>query len=80
MGERGVNVDHTTLNRWVIDYSQLTLAGLIIFVEIRQVKYLNNLIEQDHRFMSSSPPAAAPVSSTVIISSHSMIFLSSAKI
>jgi putative transposase len=28
----------------------LMLAGLISFVEILQVKYLNNLIEQDHRF------------------------------
>jgi putative transposase len=27
------------------------LAGLISFVEIFQVKYLNNLIEQDHRFI-----------------------------
>ena len=27
------------------------LAGLISFVEILQVKYLNNLIEQDHRFI-----------------------------
>ena len=143
MEERGVNVDHATLNRWVIDYSPLVaaeakkckrtaatswridetyvkvkgkwvylyravdkfgdtidfmlseqrdeaaataffkqaidangfpkkvvmdksganyagleninilliLAGLISFVEILQVKYLNNLIEQDHRFI-----------------------------
>jgi putative transposase len=29
----------------------LMLAGLISFVEILQVKYLNNLIEQDHRFI-----------------------------
>jgi putative transposase len=27
------------------------LAGLISFVEILQVKYSNNLIEQDHRFI-----------------------------
>jgi len=27
------------------------LAGLICFVEILQVTYLNNLIEQDHRFI-----------------------------
>ena len=26
-------------------------AGLISFVEILQAKYLNNLIEQDHRFI-----------------------------
>ena len=29
----------------------LMLAGLISFVEILQVKYLNNRIEQDHRFI-----------------------------
>jgi putative transposase len=119
MEERGVKVDHSTLNRWVIQYSStlalaakklkravdkfgdtiyfmlsehrdeaaataffkqaidangfpqkvvmdksganyagleninmlLMLAGLISFVEILQVKYLNNLIEQDHRFI-----------------------------
>ena len=27
------------------------LAGLICFIEICQVKYLKNLIEQDHRFI-----------------------------
>jgi transposase-like protein len=27
------------------------LAGLISFIEICQVKYLNNVIEQDHRFI-----------------------------
>jgi len=29
----------------------LMLAGFLSFVEILQVKYLNNLIEQDHRFI-----------------------------
>jgi putative transposase len=29
----------------------LMLAGLISFVEIFQVNYLNNIIEQDHRFI-----------------------------
>jgi len=29
----------------------LMLAGLISFTEICQLKYLNNLIEQDHRFI-----------------------------
>ena len=29
----------------------LMLAGLISFVEILQIKYLNNLVEQDHRFI-----------------------------
>ena len=69
MVERGVKVDHATLNRWVIDYSPLIAAeakkhkrpvasswrmdeaGLICFIEICQVKYLNKLIEQDHRFI-----------------------------
>ena len=32
----------------------LMLAGLISFVEILQVKYLNNLIEQDHRLVKKS--------------------------
>jgi putative transposase len=27
------------------------LAGIISFVEILQIKYLNNLVEQDHRFI-----------------------------
>ena len=27
------------------------LAGIISFVEIIQIKYLNNIIEQDHRFI-----------------------------
>ena len=29
----------------------LMLAGNISFVEIIQIKYLNNLVEQDHRFI-----------------------------
>jgi putative transposase len=29
----------------------LMLAGLISFIEICQVKYLNNVVEQDHRFI-----------------------------
>lgn len=29
----------------------LMLVGIISFVEIIQIKYLNNLIEQDHRFI-----------------------------
>lgn len=49
--------------RWVIDKSGANLAGLqavnVILkftgngrtVEIRQVKYLNNILEQDHRFI-----------------------------
>jgi putative transposase len=29
----------------------LMLAGLICFIDILQVKYLNNIVEQDHRFI-----------------------------
>ena len=29
----------------------LMLAGIISFIEIVQIKYLNNLVEQDHRFI-----------------------------
>jgi putative transposase len=29
----------------------LMLAGLLSFIEILQVKYLNNIVEQDHRFI-----------------------------
>ena len=32
-------------------YTLLMLAGLISFIEIYQVNYLNNLIKQDHRFI-----------------------------
>jgi transposase-like protein len=35
MEERGVSVDHATINRTAI--------------EIRQIKYLNNMVEEDHR-------------------------------
>ena len=35
MQERGVFVDHSSINRWPII--------------VRQVKYLNNIVEQDHR-------------------------------
>ena len=73
MEERGVPVDHATIQRWVVKYSpQLEEAfhrrkrpvwvswrmdetyiryneehGTAIV--IRQVKYLNNVVEQDHR-------------------------------
>ncbi len=77
MKERGVSIDHSTLNRWVIKYAkeleatfskkfrkyganEAALLSINIFlfllriwlthsIEIRQNKYLNNLIEQDHR-------------------------------
>jgi len=32
----------------------LMLAGIIGFVEILQIKYLNNLVEQDHRFIKKN--------------------------
>ena len=34
--------------------TMLMLAGLISFVKMLQVKYLNNLIEQDHRFIKKT--------------------------
>ena len=67
MLERGLSVDHTTIYRWVQHYApklekrcrphlkaiaELKAAGIIPeHCELRQVKYLNNLIEQDHRFI-----------------------------
>lgn len=42
MEERGVDVDHSTLNRWVVKYADTD-------IEMRQNKYLNNLVEQHHR-------------------------------
>ena len=68
MEERGVEVDHSTLNRWVVKYVPLldqqfradksgaNTAALESYnaeheadIEIRQIKYLNNIVEQDHR-------------------------------
>ena len=63
MEERGAKVDHSSLNRWVIKYVPLLDqahggdgSGANDYneahdaeVEIRQVKYLNNVVEQDHR-------------------------------
>jgi transposase-like protein len=61
MLERGLSVDHTTIYRWVQHYApelekrcrpHLKALGVLPeHVELRQVKYLNNLIEQDHRFI-----------------------------
>ena len=49
MRERGLQVDHTTIPKAI---AELKAAGLLPKgVELRQVKYLNNLIEQDHRFI-----------------------------
>ena len=84
MRERGIHVDHSTVNRWVIKYSpQLEEAfhrrkqpGRVSWrmgetyikvkgewrynqehgtsIEIRQVTYLNNMVEQDHRASNGS--------------------------
>jgi len=35
----------------------LMLAGVISFVKILQIKYLNNLVEQDHRFIKKNHKA-----------------------
>ncbi len=79
MLERGVEVDHRTIHRWVqadareldkqvrshlqptndlwrVDETKATDAltadeTLPKTVELRQHKYLNNLVEQDHRFI-----------------------------
>lgn len=44
MKERGLDVDHSTVFRWV----QI----------LRRVKYLNNVIEQDHRFIKKKVRAS----------------------
>ena len=44
MLERGLSVDHSTIARWVLTYSPQIEES-----ELRQVKYLNNLVEQDHK-------------------------------
>lgn len=54
MLERGLEVDHTTICRWVLAYppaiKKLKEEKLGSHeTELRRVKYLNNRIEQDHR-------------------------------
>ncbi len=49
MIERGIKVDHTIIMRWLHQYSPEIEKKLPKNVEIRQVKYLSNIIEQDHR-------------------------------
>ena len=74
MRERGLQVDHTTIYRWVqryapelekrcrphlkatndswrVDETYVTAGVLSAVCELRQNKYLNNLVEQDHRFI-----------------------------
>ena len=71
MAERGVEVDHTTIMRWVHQYSPEIEKKVRRYdknpaypsavnelkndrilpqnVSFRQIKYLNNIVEQDHR-------------------------------
>jgi len=48
MTERGLSVDHSTVYRWVLSLCSRTEI-LAQSGELRQNKYLNNLVEQDHR-------------------------------
>ena len=93
MAESGINVDHSTLNRWVVKYVPLlaakaqhhkrkvgiswrldetyirvrgsNTAAIEAYnaergsrIEIRQCKYLNNIVEQDHRRVKQKTRAA----------------------
>src|SRR5450759_2064083 len=67
MQERGVFVDHSSINRWAIRFLPLlekvtmdksgankaAIDEIKVSIEkqiiVRQVKYLNNIVEQDHR-------------------------------
>ena len=54
MLERGLKVDHSTICRWVHTYppaiEELKSEKLLDSKsKLRQVKYLNNIVEQDHR-------------------------------
>ena len=92
IAERGIGVDHSTVNRWVVKYAPM-LAALRFLrqairnngtpvkinrdksgantaaieaynqecgstIEIRQCKYLNNIVEQDHRRVKQKTRAA----------------------
>jgi len=52
-----VNMDKSGANKAGVDTINLRLAllfmmgGLFLQINVRQVKYLNNVIEQDHRFI-----------------------------
>ena len=46
--DRGINVSHTTIYRWVQEYGKLLYQnGFYQGTEHRTIKYLNNLIEQE---------------------------------
>ncbi|RKT10708.1 DDE superfamily endonuclease [Paraburkholderia sp. RAU2J] len=52
MAERGIAVDHSTVHRWAIKLLPVlekVNAERETPIKIRQVKYLNNIVEQDHR-------------------------------
>jgi len=53
MQEHGVAVDHAMVNRWVVKYSPQLEAAFHeahnTTIVIRWVKYLNNVVEQEHR-------------------------------
>ena len=52
-----VTMDKSGANKAGIDFINLQLAllfimsGLFLQINVRQVKYLNNIVEQDHRFI-----------------------------
>lgn len=48
LAQRGVNVDHTTIYRWVQRYAPEMEKRLCSDVEHRQIKYRNNVIEYGH--------------------------------
>ena len=56
-----VTMDKSGANKAGIDTINLHLAllfmltGVFIQITIRQIKYLNNIVEQDHRFVKKSP-------------------------
>jgi transposase-like protein len=74
MRERGLGVDHSTVFRWVQRYApeinkrvrqHLKMSGTSQVERIvpkdcklRRVKYLNNVIEQDHRFIKKKVRAS----------------------
>ena len=50
-----VAMDKSSANKAAIDASN---ARRDVSILVRQVKYLNNIVEQDHRAINRSPPPA----------------------
>ena len=49
---RGVQLDYATIQRWVYKFAPLVYNKRSFSkIKIRQCKYLNNIVEQDHRFI-----------------------------